>query len=148
MFRLSEIPINPVPLLRSLGEARAGACITFAGWVRNHQDGRAVERLDYEAYPALAVKEGERIVAEARAKFPVLGIVAVHRTGSLAISEMAVWVGVTAEHRDAAYGASRYLIDELKARVPIWKKEHYPGATSVWINCATRGEHAQAEPLR
>jgi molybdopterin synthase catalytic subunit len=148
MFRLSETPIDPAPLLRSLDEARAGACVTFAGWVRNHNDGRAVQRLDYEAYPVLAVKEGERVVAEARAKFPVLGIVAVHRTGSLAIGDMAVWVGVTAEHRDAAYAASRYVIDELKARVPIWKKEHYPGAEPVWINCATRGEHAQAAPPR
>lgn len=148
MFRLSESPIDPNPLLQSLGEARAGACVTFAGWVRNHNDGRAVQRLDYEAYPALAVREGERVVAEARAKFPVLGIVAVHRTGSLAIGDMAVWVGVTAEHRDAAYAASRYVIDELKARVPIWKKEHYAGAESVWINCATRGEHAGTEPPR
>jgi molybdopterin synthase catalytic subunit len=148
MFRLSENPIDPVPLLHSLGEARAGACVTFAGWVRNHNDGRPVQRLDYEAYPLLAVKEGERIVAEARARFPVLGIIAVHRTGSLAIGDMAVWVGVTAEHRDAAYAASRYLIDELKARVPIWKKEHYAGEPPVWINCATRGEHAQTAPPR
>ncbi len=148
MFRLAETPIDPAALLHSLGEARAGACVTFAGWVRNHNDGRPVEQLDYEAYPALAVKEGERIVAEARAKFPVLGIVAVHRTGSLAIGDLAVWVGVTAEHRDGAYAASRYLIDELKARVPIWKKEHYAGAQPVWINCATRGEHAQAAPPR
>jgi molybdopterin synthase catalytic subunit len=116
--------------------------------VRNHNDGRPVQRLDYEAYPLLAVKEGERIVAEARARFPVLGIIAVHRTGSLAIGDMAVWVGVTAEHRDAAYAASRYLIDELKARVPIWKKEHYAGEPPVWINCATRGEHAQTAPPR
>jgi molybdopterin synthase catalytic subunit len=148
MFRLSDRPIDPVPLLQALGEARAGACVTFAGWVRNHHDGRAVQRLDYEAYPALAVREGERVVAEARAKFPVLGISAVHRTGSLAIGDMAVWVGVTAEHRDAAYAASRYVIDELKARVPIWKKEHYAGAEPVWINCATRGAPAQAAPPR
>jgi molybdopterin synthase catalytic subunit len=148
MFRLSENPIDPVPLLHSLGEARAGACVTFAGWVRNHNDGWPVQRLDYEAYPLLAVKEGERIVAEARARFPVLGIIAVHRTGSLAIGDMAVWVGVTAEHRDAAYAASRHLIDELKARVPIWKKEYYAGEPPVWINCATRGEHAQTAPPR
>jgi molybdopterin synthase catalytic subunit len=148
MFRLSDRPIDPAPLLQALGEARAGACVTFAGWVRNHNDGQPVQRLDYEAYPALAVKEGERVMAEARAKFPVLGMVAVHRTGSLAIGDMAVWVGVTAEHRDAAYAASRYIIDELKARVPIWKKEHYAGTEPAWINCATRGEHAQAAPPR
>jgi molybdopterin synthase catalytic subunit len=143
MFRLSDTPLDPAALAQSLRDPRAGACATFEGWVRNRNEGLPVGRLEYEAYPALAEKEGNRIIAEARAKFPVLDIAAVHRTGVLAIGDLAVWVGVTAEHREAAFAACRHVIDELKARVPIWKKEHYSGAEPpVWINCATRGEHA------
>jgi molybdopterin synthase catalytic subunit len=94
--------------------------------------------LDYEAHPPLAEKEGERILAEARAKFPILDAACVHRTGALALGDLAVWVGVTAEHRDAAFGACRFIIDEAKARLPIWKREHYSDGTTEWVNCATR----------
>ena len=67
---------------------------------------------------------------------------AVHRVGHLRIGELAVWVGVSAAHRGAAFTACRYIIDELKARVPIWKKEHYTSGSTQWINCATRGPFA------
>jgi molybdopterin synthase catalytic subunit len=128
--------------LGRLEDLRAGACVTFEGRVRNHNEGRAVQALEYEAYVELGVAEGERILAEARARFEVLGIVAVHRTGALALGDLAVWVGVAAAHRGAAFDACRYVIDEVKARVPIWKKEHYVEGESAWINCATRGEFA------
>ncbi len=141
MFRLSPTPLNPADLAQALTDERAGACVTFEGWVRSRNDGQSVFALDYEAYPLLAEKEGARIVAEAREKFSVLAAHCVHRTGHLAIGELAVWLGVTAEHRGDAFEACRYLIDEAKARVPIWKKEHYAGGASVWINCATRGDH-------
>lgn len=122
-------------------DERAGACATFEGWVRNRNEGQAVTSLEYEAFAPLAEKEGARILEEARAKFPILAARCVHRTGHLQLGEMAVWVGVTAEHRAAAFDACRYIIDEAKARVPIWKKEHYVGGATAWINCATRGDH-------
>ena len=143
-FSLASTAIDPVALQRALADMRAGACVTFEGWVRNRNEGQPVASLEYEAFAPLAEKEGARILAEAREKFPVLAARCVHRTGHLQLGEMAVWVGVTAEHRGAAFEACRYIIDEAKARVPIWKKEHYANGASAWINCATRGDHAAA----
>lgn len=142
MFRISPEPIPAAEWQRALGDERAGACVTFEGWVRNRNEGQAVDSLEYEAFIPLATSEGEKILAEARAKFSLVGAAAVHRIGHLQLGEMAVWVGVTAEHRGAAFDACRYIIDEAKARLPIWKKEHYASGASAWINCATRGEHA------
>jgi len=135
-FKLSSIPIDPLALQRDLGQvavAAAGACVTFEGWVRNLNEGRPVRALEYEAYVPLAEKEGERIVAEARGKFPIIAASCVHRTGALGLGELAVWVGVTAEHRGAAFDACRYIIDEAKARVPIWKRELYSDGSSTWV---------------
>jgi molybdopterin synthase catalytic subunit len=143
-FRLSTTPIDPAALQHALADVRAGACVTFEGWVRNRNEGQPVNSLEYEAYPVLAEKEGARILAEAQERFALLAAACVHRVGHLPLGEMAVWVGVTAEHRGAAFEACRYIIDEAKARVPIWKKEHYASGATAWINCATRGEHAEA----
>ncbi|HWA87721.1 MAG TPA: molybdenum cofactor biosynthesis protein MoaE, partial [Opitutus sp.] len=96
--------------------------------------------LDYAAFGELAEREGARILEEARAKFDVLAIACVHRVGALKIGDLAVWVGVVAAHRGAAFDACRYVIDEAKARVPIWKKEHYTDGASEWVICATRAE--------
>jgi len=145
-FALSAAPLDITHLGRQLIDSHAGACVTFEGWVRDHNDGQAVRALDYEAYAELAAKEGARIIDEAKAKFDVRAIHCVHRVGALTIGDLAVWVGVSAAHRGAAFDACRYVIDEAKARVPIWKKEHYVSGTSEWINCATRGEHAGEEP--
>ena len=141
-FHLAETPLDPAALQRALADPRAGACVTFEGWVRNRNDGQAVQSLEYEAYGPLAAAEGDRILAEARARFALTGAACVHRTGHLQIGELAVWVGVTAEHRGAAFDACRYIIDEAKARLPIWKKEHYAAGTTAWIYCATRGDPA------
>lgn len=138
-FRISNQAIDPAVLQRELEDARAGACVTFEGWVRNRNDGHPVQSLEYEAYTLLAETEGAQILAEARARFALLGAAAVHRVGHLQLGDLAVWVGVTAEHRGAAFDACRYIIDEAKARLPIWKKEHYADGATVWINCATRG---------
>ncbi|MEY4938283.1 MAG: hypothetical protein RIQ93_18 [Verrucomicrobiota bacterium] len=142
MFRLTSAAIDDPALRRALVNSRAGACVTFEGWVRDRNEGQPVLALEYEAYAPLAEKEGARILAEAREKFALVGAAAVHRVGHLQLGEMAVWVGVTAEHRGAAFEACRYIIDEAKARVPIWKKEHYASGATAWINCATRGDHA------
>jgi molybdopterin synthase catalytic subunit len=147
MFRLAATALDPAALQRALTDARAGACVTFEGWVRNRNEGQPVLSLEYEAYAPLADKEGARILAEAKDKFALLAAACVHRTGHLQLGELAVWVGVTAEHRGAAFDACRYIIDEAKARLPIWKKEHYTSGATAWINCATRGDHAGASKM-
>jgi molybdopterin synthase catalytic subunit len=140
MFRISPTPIDPAARQRALRDARAGACVTFEGWVRNRNEGQPVQSLEYEAYTPLAEKEGTRILAEAREKFALIAAECVHRVGHLPLGELAIWVGVTAEHRGPAFDACRYIIDEAKARVPIWKKEHYATGATAWVNCATRGD--------
>jgi molybdopterin synthase catalytic subunit len=139
-FRISAEPLDPAALGRALADVRAGACVEFQGWVRNHNEGQEVLALEYEAYPALAEKEGRRILEEAAARWTLLRADSIHRTGRLALGDLAVWVGVSAAHRGDAFEACRYIIDETKARVPIWKKEHYASGATQWINCASRGE--------
>ena len=135
VFRFSTAPLDPAALRALLGSPEAGGYCSFEGWVRNHNEGRAVRRLEYEAFEALAVKEGERIVAEAIERFGVERAACVHRVGGLEIGECAVWVGVSARHRHEAFLASRYIIDAVKHRLPIWKKEHYLDGDSGWVNC-------------
>lgn len=132
-FAIAVAAIDATALRQRLEDAGAGAVVTFEGTVRNHSAGRPVLRLAYEAFSPLAVKEGERILAEARERFAIARIACTHRTGALAIGEVAVWVGVAAAHRGAAFDACRYVIDELKRRVPIWKKEFYADGESGWI---------------
>ena len=136
-FAFSREPFTPDGYRALVTDPVAGGYASFEGWVRNQNDGRGVLRLEYEAYEALGVKEGDRVVAEAFAKFPIAKAHCVHRLGLLGVGDLAVWVGVTAAHRDAAFAACRYIIDEVKTRVPIWKKEHYAEGDSGWINCET-----------
>lgn len=144
-FSLSELALDPSELQQRLLDAAAGAAVTFEGWVRNHHAGEAVTALEYEAYGPIAETEGHRIIAEAIAQFDVVTVFGRHRTGRLEIGDCAVWVGVSAAHRGAAFDACRYVIDELKERVPIWKKEHYAAGPSGWVNCATRGALATTQ---
>jgi molybdopterin synthase catalytic subunit len=131
-FRISATPIDIVAARAALLAGGAGAYASFEGWVREHTHGRGVLALVYEAYGALAQAEGQVVLDEARARFDILDAGCVHRVGELAVGELAVWVGVSAAHRDAAFGACRYVIDELKARVPIWKRERYADGEAVW----------------
>jgi len=144
-FRLRAAAIDTVASRRELFDGGAGGYASFEGWVRDHNEGRAVKGLEYEAYAELAIKEGDLIVAEALQRFPIKHALCIHRTGELAIGELAVWVGVSSAHRGEAFDACRYIIDELKHRVPIWKKEHYRNGDSGWVNCercAAAGAHA------
>ena len=134
-FRFSTETLPIATLRAELEDPRCGGYAAFEGWVRNHNEGREVRRLEYEAFAELAVREGERIIAEACARFGVENALCVHRIGDLALGELAVWVGVSARHRDEAFKACRYIIDEVKHRVPIWKKEHYVDGDSGWVNC-------------
>jgi molybdopterin synthase catalytic subunit len=133
-FRLSEIPFDVAALRAELLDARVGGYASFEGWVRNHNEDRPVLGLRYESYAAMAESEGERILDEACARFSILDARCVHRTGDLAIGELAVWVGVAAAHRDAAFAACRFIIDEVKARVPIWKHERYADGDAGWLH--------------
>lgn len=133
-FRLGGSPIDGALERGALDNVAAGACVIFEGWVRDHNDGRAVLRLDYQAYAPLAMREGEAILAEAVKRPGVREARCIHRVGSLALGEMAVWTGVSAGHRDAAFEACRWIIDEVKRRVPIWKNEHYADGESGWLH--------------
>jgi molybdopterin synthase catalytic subunit len=133
-FCLADGIIDVAALGRELASRSAGACVSFEGWVRDRNEGKAVLRLAYQAYPALALAEGERILAETRRRFAIEHVLCVHRTGELEIGELAVWVGVSAAHRDAAFAACRHVIDEVKARVPIWKNEFYADGASGWLH--------------
>lgn len=135
------MPIDTAELARSLQDPRAGGYVAFEGWVRNENDGHEVLRLEYEAYEPLSIKEGEKIIAEALSKFPFFEARVVHRTGLLELGDCAVWVGVVSKHRDEAFRACRYIIDELKVRLPIWKKEHYVNGDSGWVNCERCASH-------
>jgi molybdopterin synthase catalytic subunit len=134
VFAISEAPIDVVSLQHGLEVDGAGAIVCFEGRVRNYNDGRAVDGLSYQAYVELAEAEGRRIVDEAREKFTIERIVCVHRVGDLALGDVAVWTGVSAGHRAAAFDACRYVIDQVKARVPIWKREHYVEGASEWLH--------------
>jgi len=133
-FWISENAIDPWSLQRALTHPGAGALAAFEGRVRDNHRGQAVEALDYQAYVELAESEGQRILEEARERFELLGCACVHRTGHLKVGEPAVWVGALSGHRDGAFQACRYVIDEVKSRVPIWKREHYLEGRSDWIH--------------
>lgn len=133
-FRIADTAIDGGKLLAQLDDPAAGACCVFEGRVRDHHQGRAVTGLDYDAYVELAQTEGQAIVAEAHQRFAVTAIVCEHRIGTLAVGDIAVWVGVSAGHRDAAFAACRHVIDEVKARVPIWKREHYVEQPPRWLH--------------
>ena len=133
-FNISDQAIDQEALRELLAHDAAGAFVGFEGRVRDHNDGRAVTGLRYEAYSALAETEGERVLGEALARFGILDARCVHRIGDLGIGEVAVWVGVSAAHRDAAFAACRYIIDEVKSRVPIWKQERYREGDADWLH--------------
>jgi molybdopterin synthase catalytic subunit len=134
-FRFTEAAIDTVAARRELLDRGAGGYVSFEGWVRDHNEGQEVTRLEYEAFQALALKEGDRILAEALQLFPIKHALCIHRVGSLDLTDMAVWVGVSAAHRGEGFDACRFIIDEVKHRVPIWKKEHYRSGDSGWVNC-------------
>lgn len=140
-FSISETPIDPQTLRTDLLHDASGAYVSFEGWVRNHNEGQSVQALEYSAYQALAEKEGRRIIAEATDRFGIESAACVHRIGPLEIGDIAVWVGVSSAHRGDAFDACRYIIDETKDRVPIWKREHYQSGKTEWVNC-----HTQATP--
>ena len=129
-----ELVDRPIELsTRDFAPESAGAVVTFEGRVRDVNEGRRVLALEYSVYPELALKEGLKIVEEARARFQLDAVRAVHRFGRLEIGDLAVWVAVASGHRGEAFEACHWIIDEIKERVPLWKKEIYAEGDSGWL---------------
>jgi molybdopterin synthase catalytic subunit len=136
MFRVTNQPIDLSELVRYVADAEAGAIVPFIGTTRNNNEGRKVIALDYDGYPEMAEKELARIGAEAKNKWPICKMAIVHRLGPVQIGEASVIIVVSSAHRDAAFAASRFAIEEIKKTVPIWKKEVFEGG-EVWIGTQT-----------
>lgn len=134
-FILSDHPIDNRYLQMLLDDNQAGASVVFTGLVRNHNNGRTVEYLVYYGYEQLALNQGVILINKVKQQFDIHQAYAVHRVGKLAIGDMAVWVGVSASHRNAAFDACRWLLDEIKATIPIWKQEFYNDdrGGSLWL---------------
>lgn len=136
MIAIVDHAIDLQAVCASVGRAASGASVTFIGTTRDHHAGRRVTRLEYEAYPPMALAEMEKIAASARERWPIEAIALVHRIGVVPVGEASVAIAVSAAHRAAAFAASQFAIDRLKEVVPIWKKEHYEGG-EIWIGSQT-----------
>ena len=132
LFRVVEDAIDTEALLADVGDPAAGGTTLFVGTTRNENEGRVVERLEYEAYEAMAVEEMRRIGDEIARRWQVVAVSMVHRVGVVPVGQASVAVAVSAAHRDEAFAACRFGIDTLKATVPIWKKEYYQGGEH-WV---------------
>jgi len=132
LVALRDVPLSIDEATASVRHPGAGAVCVFLGMVRDHNDGRAVVRLEYEAYPAMALAEMRRIAGELEGEIAGVRLAVLHRTGALDVGDVAVVCAASAPHRGEAYRACRALIDRVKARVPIWKREHGPDG-AYWV---------------
>ena len=142
MFRISENKIDIENARSEVQRIDAGGFVSFEGWVRNHNEGKEVNSLEYEVYESMAVKEGSKIIEEALSKFEIYDAICIHREGHLQLGDIAVYVGVSSAHRGPAFEACQYIINKVKVRVPIWKKEHYTDGDSGWVACERCGHHS------
>ena len=126
-------PIKPEEVLVELGTSQDGAQLLFLGVVRDHSQGKVVTGLDYEVYESMAERTLSQIASEASHRFGTDRITILHRVGALQVGEVSTAIGVAAPHRGEAYEASRYIIEELKQRLPVWKREHFLGGDSEWV---------------
>lgn len=137
-------PLDPSAVLAEVAGVANGASILFVGTVRDVNDGRAVSGIEYTTYETMAVRELEVILAEAASRFGTTDVVVEHRVGRLGLGEASVVIAVAHPHRAQAYDASRFIIEELKRRVPIWKREEYVDGTRAWVDpTAIRAEAAR-----
>jgi molybdopterin synthase catalytic subunit len=133
MVSVSDEPLDAIGIMEFVADDSAGSTVLFSGTVRDHSPGRqGVTRLEYEAYEGVVTTKIREVVDEAMERWPIVKVAAVHRTGVLGLRESAVIVAVSTAHRADGFPACRYIIDELKHRVPIWKKEHWDGG-SEWV---------------
>lgn len=143
---LTAEPIELAPLLASVQSPARGGVASFLGMVRDRHEGRTVLRLRYSAYAAMAEAECARIIQEAEARWPAK-VALRHRIGSLEVGETAIAVAAGAAHRDAAFDACRYAIEEVKRRVPIWKQEFYADGSIEWVDPTATGRAAPVESV-
>ncbi|HEX5575386.1 MAG TPA: molybdenum cofactor biosynthesis protein MoaE [Gemmatimonadales bacterium] len=136
---LTSTPIDLGALIAGVQSPDRGGIACFLGTVRDHQRGRPVLRLDYSAYEAMAEAECSRIVDEAEGRWSC-AVALQHRTGTLQIGETAVAIAAASAHRDEAFAACRYVIEEVKRRVPIWKREYFADGTVEWVGSGTAGQ--------
>src|SRR3954451_22771140 len=132
MFRVTHQPIDLNELVHYVADPEAGAVVPFIGTTRNNNDGRKVIALDYEAYPEMAEKELARVGEEATKRWAICRMAIVHRLGPVQITEPSVIIAISSAHREGAFAACRFAIEEIKRIVPIWKKEVYEGG-EIWI---------------
>jgi molybdopterin synthase catalytic subunit len=130
---LTRLPI--VPKSACPDEFHSGAEVIFIGKVRNHSHGKKVLYLEYEAYEPMAENLIGELIQEAGERWKVDSVRLLHRLGKVGLGEAAVWIEVSSAHRDEAYQASRFLIEQIKHKVPIWKKEYFEDGTNVWSRC-------------
>ena len=135
MFEIQTQPIDRKLCEERFSDKGSGGVVVFEGRVRDVNDGKTVSALEYEAYHELCITEARVIFDEARRLFDIREAFGWHRDGFLELGDIAVWIGVSARHRGDAFKACRYIIDEIKHRLPIWKKEHYADGVTEWINC-------------
>jgi molybdopterin synthase catalytic subunit len=135
-FAVTSAPLDADALIALVGAVGDGAVVTFAGLVRDHNQGRRVQFLEYEAYEPLAVRALQRIIDEARELWPSARVAAHHRIGRLEIGEASIVIAAASPHRADAFAACRYTIERVKQIVPIWKHEHFEGG-DVWLEGAT-----------
>ena len=129
---LRDEPLDEQTVHRALADARAGGITVFVGTVRDHDAGRGVTALSYSAHPT-ALQRLQEVCSTAAERHDVLGVAAMHRVGDVDIGDLAVVVGACAVHRVEAFAACRWLIDELKATVPIWKQQRFADGGSEWV---------------
>jgi len=132
MFRVTNQPLNLQELVDYVTDPGAGAIATFIGTTRNNNEGRKVMALDYDSYPEMAEKELKRIGEDASKKWQICRMAIAHRVGPVQITQASVMIAVSSAHREAAFAACRFAIEEIKKTVPIWKKELYEGG-ELWI---------------
>jgi molybdopterin synthase catalytic subunit len=145
MFEIVEAPIDVRAVTAAVADPATGATVTFLGTTRRQNDGRQVTRLEYEAYPTMAIAEMRKIGDAALERFAISNIAIVHRIGVVPIGEASVVIAASAAHRVAAFEACHFAIDRLKEMVPIWKKEHFEGG-EIWIGSQT-GQRFVAEGM-
>ena len=139
---LVDRPLHPADLLAEVSAPVNGAAILFVGMVREVNEGRSVTGIDYSAYAAMAQRELDAIVREAEARYTTPHIVVEHRLGTLEVGDASVVIAVAHPRRGAAFDAARFVIEELKRRVPIWKREHYVDGTREWVDPTGAGSRA------
>lgn len=149
LFSIREIALQTQEVIDAVAHSGAGGIDVFVGVVRDNNDGHQVTLLEYQAYKSMAEAEMKRIATEISAKIPDVRLAAIHRVGSLSVGDLAIVCAASAPHRGEAFRACKLLIDEIKARVPIWKREHGPDGP-YWVGwedarCVEHGAHDEEE---